>query len=318
VLFESSGKSLTVGGVRSFPNVNWIKTLSCVGDSHNSEKSNVHKEDPQLHLLVTHLESPILVKLGGSVITHKGRSPPATNEDNLQRIAKELKTYKGSIIVVLGGGAHGHQAAQSYGFGNPTTKTEQLLMGIPHIRHNMSILAMEVESVLNNEGIPTVVISPFAISTLKNNKIQTFSTTTIEKALESGFVVITHGDVCFDEEKGASILSGDTIAVYLTRKLAVQSVYIGTDVDGVLDDNPILNPAAKHIPIIDHSNKEDILRKTGPSKNTDVTGGMTKKVNELLELAKQDIDIFIFNLTVPGRLTSLLSGESTICTRIMP
>ena len=79
-----------------------------------------------------------------------------------------------------------------------------------------------------------------------------------------------------------------------------------------------MNPSAKHIPVIDHTNREDVLRKTGPSKNTDVTGGMSRKLNELLELAKQDIDIVIFNLTVPGRLTSLLSGESATCTRIMP
>lgn len=264
------------------------------------------------------LENPIIVKLGGSVITHKESSPPTTNDENLSRIAKELKSYKGGLVVVLGGGAHGHQAAHSYGFGNPNTPKERLLMGIPHIRHNMSILALKVESELNNEGIPTIVVPPFTIVTLRNKSIQDFSTTTMKKALESGCVVVTHGDVCFDEERGASILSGDTIAVFLAKKLDAKSIYIGTDVDGVLDDNPKLNPSAKHIPVIDHSNKEDVLTKTGPSKNTDVTGGMSKKVNELLELAKQDLDIVIFNLTVPSRLTSLLLGESIVCTRIKP
>lgn len=258
------------------------------------------------------------MKLGGSVITHKGASPPTINEENIIRIAEELSTHKDGLIVVLGGGAHGHQVAHSYGFGNSSTKSERLLMGIPHIRHNMSILAMEVESVLNDKGIPTVVIPPFTVSILKNRKVKTFSTTIMEKVLESKSVVLTHGDVCFDEERDASILSGDTIAVYLAKTLATKSVYIGTDVDGVLDDDPSLNPSAKCIPIINQTNKDEILKKTGPSKNTDVTGGMSKKVNELLELAKHDIDVVIFNLTVPGRLTSLLSGKPTICTRIMP
>ncbi|MHA1942768.1 MAG: isopentenyl phosphate kinase [Candidatus Thorarchaeota archaeon] len=264
------------------------------------------------------MESPIIVKLGGSVITHKGSSPPVTNDENLSRIAKELKTYKKKLVVVLGGGAHGHQAAHSYGYGNPTTPKEQLLMGIPYIRHNMSILALKVETALNDEGIPTIVVPPFTIVTLRNKLIQDFSTTIIKKALESGYAVVTHGDVCFDEERGASILSGDTITVYLARELDAKSIYIGTDVDGVLDDNPKLNPSAKHIPIIDHSNIEDVLTKTGPSMNTDVTGGMAKKVNELLELAKLDLDIVIFNLTIPGRLTSILLGEPIICTRIKP
>ena len=110
------------------------------------------------------------MKLGGSVITHKGTSPPTTNDENIHRITKELKTYKGGIVVVLGGGAHGHQAAHSYGFGDPTTNKERLLMGIPHIRHNMSILALEVESALNEGGIPTVVISPFSISKFNHSR----------------------------------------------------------------------------------------------------------------------------------------------------
>ncbi|MFW9793017.1 MAG: isopentenyl phosphate kinase, partial [Candidatus Thorarchaeota archaeon] len=261
------------------------------------------------------METLTIVKLGGSVITYKGSSPPKTNDENLSRIVKELKSHKGGLVVVLGGGAHGHQAAHSFGYGDPYTPKEQLMTGIPHIRHNMSVLALKVESELNDAGIPTIVVSPFNIVTLRNNSIDDFPITIIENALNSGCVVLTHGDVCFDKERGASILSGDTIVVYLAKRLAAKSLYIGTDVDGVLDDNPKLNPAAKYIPFIDHSNKEEVLSMTGPSMNTDVTGGMTKKVNELLDLTKQDIEIAIFNLTVPGRLTSLLLGKPTICTQ---
>ncbi|MFW9806825.1 MAG: hypothetical protein ACFFFK_08860, partial [Candidatus Thorarchaeota archaeon] len=99
-------------------------------------------------------------------------------------------------------------------------------------------------------------------------------------------------------------------------KLNASNIFIGTDVDGVLDDNPKLNPLAKHIPIINQENKETILSKVGPSTTTDVTGGMAKKLSELLELTKQDRNIIIFNLTVPDRLKLLLLNEPTICTRI--
>jgi isopentenyl phosphate kinase len=47
-----------------------------------------------------------------------------------------------------------------------------------------------------------------------------------------------------------------------------------------------------------------------------VTGGMAKKIGELLELSNKDIEIAIFNLLVAGRLTDLLLGTPTICTRI--
>ena len=88
------------------------------------------------------------------MITHKESSPPRINEEHLSRIAKELSAHDGKLIIVLGGGAHGHQAAHKHGFGNPDTAPEQLLAGIPEIRHNMSLLASRVEKELSFQGIP--------------------------------------------------------------------------------------------------------------------------------------------------------------------
>ncbi len=258
----------------------------------------------------------MIVKLGGSVITHKESSPPTVNEEHLSRIAKELAVHDGKLIIVLGGGAHGHQAAHKHGFGNPDTAPKQLLAGIPEIRHNMTLLASRVEQELNNQGISGVVFSPFMFVTLRDNLIHNFPTKIIEETLNAGNTVIIHGDVCIDETKSASILSGDTIAKYLAEQLKSKAVFIGTNVDGVMDDNPTVNPNAKPIPIINNSNKNRILLLTGPSSSTDVTGGMTKKITELLELASQNVNIVIFNLFVAGRLTALFENNPVICTRI--
>lgn len=262
------------------------------------------------------LENLVIVKLGGSVITHKESSPPTVNEEHLSRIAKELLVHDGKLIVVLGGGAHGHQAAQKHGFGNHDTDSNQLLAGIPEIRHNMALLASRVEKELNNQGIPGVVISPFMFVTLRDNLIHNFPTKIIEETLTAGITVIIHGDVCIDETKSASILSGDTIAKYLAEQLKPKAVFIGTNVDGVMDDDPTTNPNAKPIPLINNSNKNRILSLTGPSSSTDVTGGMTKKITELLELSSQNVNVVIFNLLVAGRLTALFENNSVICTRI--
>ncbi|MFW9843619.1 MAG: isopentenyl phosphate kinase [Candidatus Thorarchaeota archaeon] len=262
------------------------------------------------------MDNLVIVKLGGSVITHKESSPPAVNEEHLSRIAKELAVHDGKLIIVLGGGAHGHQAAHKHGFGNSDTAPEQLLAGIPEIRHNMAILASRVEQELNNKGIPGVVFSPFMFVTLRNNLIDRFSTKIIEKTLNAGIAVIIHGDVCIDKTKSASILSGDTIAKHLAEQLKPRAIFIGTNVDGVMDDNPTVNPNAKPIPFINNENKTEILSLTGPSSSTDVTGGMTKKITELLDLANRNVDIVIFNLLVAGRLTALLRNNSVVCTRI--
>jgi len=262
------------------------------------------------------LENLVIVKLGGSVITHKESVPPTINEQHLSRIVKELAVHDGQLIVVLGGGAHGHQAAHKHGYGNPDTNPEKLLAGIPEIRHNMLQLASRVEDEFRTQGISGVIISPFMLATLQNGLIDNFPVDIIKSTLNAGIAVIIHGDVCYDKTKAASILSGDTIAKYLTEELQPKAVLIGTNVDGVMDDNPDTNPNAKHIPLINNSNKNQILTKSGPSSSIDVTGGMAKKITELLELASYDVDVAIFNLLIPGRLVALLQNDDVICTRI--
>ncbi|RDE16614.1 MAG: hypothetical protein C4K49_04435 [Candidatus Thorarchaeota archaeon] len=262
------------------------------------------------------LDSLTLVKLGGSVITHKDSSPPTTNTEAISRVVRELKVRRGKLIVVLGGGAYGHQPAHQYGFGDPNTSKERLLAGIPSIRHNMALLSLEVDKAMQDEGIPGVVFSPFSSSQLHNGSIVAFPTGLIQTALEAGLIVITHGDVCFDDTTGASILSGDTILVYLAKELSAKSIYVGTDVDGVFEGDPKENHAARLVPVINRSNRRRVLLGVGSSRAEDVTGGMAKKVGELMKLEDNRPEIAVFNLCVPGRLESLLSGKPVVCTRI--
>lgn len=250
------------------------------------------------------------------MITHKNSSPPRVNDKHLSRIAQELVVHDGPLVVVLGGGAHGHQAAHKHGFGSSDVSSKQLLAGIPDIRHNMSLLASRVEEEMSRQGVPGVVFSPFTFVTLRDNLIEHFPTDIIKRTLNTDCSVIIHGDVCFDTNRSVSILSGDTISVYLAKELAARAVFIGTNVDGVLEENPIQNPDARHIALIDSSNKSRILANTGPSSSTDVTGGMARKISELLELSGGNVEVAIFNLSKPGRLPALLSGKPTICTRL--
>lgn len=263
------------------------------------------------------LSSLTIVKLGGSAITYKNLSPPKVKDEILMRIVKELKVNNNQLIIILGGGAYGHQAAHAYGFGDPLTSQEQLLAGIPSIRHNMCILSTAVEEAMNKENIPAVVLPPFSFVTLNKGNITKFPTDIIKKTLQSGCIVITHGDVCFDNNLGVSILSGDTITVYLAEKLEAKTILIGTDVDGVYDSNPQYNPNAKHISIISKSNLDEIMKGAGSSTAIDVTGGMGRKLRELLNLADKGIRIIIFNLLIPSRLEKLLIGESVLCTEII-
>jgi isopentenyl phosphate kinase len=258
-----------------------------------------------------------VVKLGGSVITHKSASPPRLNHQAVKRIAQELKASKDQLVIVLGGGAHGHQAAHQFGFGDPTTPKERLLAGIPVIRHYMTVLSLQIEHMIQSAGIPAVVFPPFSFVLLHDGSISDFPAEFIRMSIRSGLAIITHGDVCFDDVRGASILSGDTILVHLAKVLDAESVYIGTDVDGVYEADPKDNPDARIIPTIDKSNIDRVLLGAGSSKATDVTGGMAAKLADLAKLAGMKREIAVFNLSIPGRLEAMLSRKPVVCTRIV-
>ncbi len=257
-----------------------------------------------------------IVKLGGSVITHKDKSPPQMNRKAIVRIVKELGVSIDKLVIVLGGGSYGHQPAHLYGYGNDKTPRNKLLDGIGPIHKNMIDLSIQVADTLNRYKIRTVVFSPFTHVIMHDGAVSAYPTELIKRSLKSEYTVLTHGDVCLDEVRGASILSGDTIIVHLAKSIGARRVLIGTNVDGVMEQNPTINPAAKYIPIISHTNMNEVLHSAGPSDTTDVTGGMHRKITELLELAKTNTAIHIFNLSVPGRLKALLQGHDTICTTI--
>jgi isopentenyl phosphate kinase len=262
------------------------------------------------------LNKPIILKFGGSAITFKDKSPPEVNRPVLEQAAKELTSAKNPVVLVLGGGAHGHQAAHSHGYGSSDTPKTTLIRGISSIRHNMSLLALEVESILSNHGLEAVVLPPFSFVRLNDGAIEEFPIGTIRKCLESSIITIVHGDVCFDESRGASILSGDTIVSHLANELDAQSIYLGTNVDGLFDDNPVDNPSAALITELSLSNRDQVLFRTGTSSSTDVTGGMSRKITDLLSLSNTESEIAIFNLMIPGRLQALLENRQTICTRV--
>jgi isopentenyl phosphate kinase len=283
-----------------------------------NKKSNFHKYLSMSGSKDAEMSYLTVIKLGGSVITYKDRTPAMINKSVLMRVAEELKSISGNVIVILGGGAHGHQAAHMYGFGDASTPKETLVSGVPVIRHNMTSLSSDVTQILGAQGLPAVVIDPFSFVVLKDGQVEVFPLDVIRQALQEQCLIVTHGDVCLDTVRGASILSGDTIVVTLARQLNAKHVFIGTDVDGIYDSNPSDNRDAKLIPVIDSSNRDDLMDSTGSSKSVDVTGGMHRKLQELLALAADGINIVVFNLTIPGRLSSLLKREPVIGTRILP
>lgn len=250
---------------------------------------------------------PVILKLGGSVITDKGANEGVIRKAELLRIAQEISEFKVKMIIVHGAGSFGHIYAKKYGL-DRTFHPEGTI--ITH--ESVKKLAAQVVNALNSSGVRAVAVHPMCCTVCKNRRIESMYLDNIKLMLEKGLVPVLHGDVVMDSELGACVLSGDQIVPYLAKELGIKRVGLGSVEDGVLDN------AGKPIPEITPEKFEYLKHYIKGSENTDVTGGMLGKVQELLELSKKScITSHIFNAGKEKNIYRFLNGEA-IGTMISP
>ena len=260
----------------------------------------------------------IILKLGGSVITRKDENSPEINREILNRIAKEIAEAMSKrnfrLIIVHGAGAFGHVPAREYGLDKGVIGERQL-QGFSITHQSMERLNYDVVEVLKTYGINAISFQPSAVGILKSAKLVYFPVRVIKELIKLDMVPVCYGDVLVDEDTGINILSGDHLVPYLARKLNADRVVIATDVDGVYDKNPKKNKDAKLIRKINRENI-DTISEIGTSDSVDVTGGMKRKLDELLELTKFSIDSYIISALKVNTLKRTLLGEQELGTVI--
>jgi isopentenyl phosphate kinase len=259
----------------------------------------------------------IVLKLGGSVITLKDADKKEVDVKNLARLAKEIAEAKKEkdfqLIIVHGAGPFGHVPAKKYEL-DKGLKSELQLRGFSATHRSMEELNSAVVDSLIAAGINAIAYQPSAAGILKNKKLTYFPTIVLKKLLKVGMVPVAHGDVLIDEETGVNILSGDHLVPYLAKKLHAKRIILATDVDGVFDSDPKDNKTATLIKEITHRNIGSL--NVGGAKATDVTGGMRRKLDELLQLAEGGIESEIISAKKPGILKRALLGETGLGTLI--
>ncbi len=246
---------------------------------------------------------PVILKIGGSVITEKGSGiPERAKVDEIYRLSHEIASFKSEsdlpLILVHGAGSFGHPHAMKYKLNQEFNAQGAYLTHASVKKLN----SMVVES-LNNAGVPSLPVHPLNSCLLENGRLVYFQLEQIKVMLEQGFVPVLHGDVVMDRVKGAGVLSGDHIIPHLALELKASKIGAGSDVDGVL------NEKGEVIKKITPRSFVDIKKHIRGSASTDVTGGMLGKVSELLELADRGISSRIFNASRKGMVSRFLYGE---------
>lgn len=257
---------------------------------------------------------PIILKIGGSVITDKGKELEVQSQA-INRLAEEIrKVNVQNLIIVHGGGSFGHPIAQRYAIKEGFKEKSQKI-GFSETHHIMTVLNGLFMDALIWRNIPAVSIAPSSCIITKNGRIQSFEDAPLKMLLKRGFLPVLYGDAVLDTKLGFTVLSGDQLVSVLATRFNVERIIIGVDVDGLHDDDPKVKKTAK---MFKHLTLEELKVRTKLGKSTacDVTGGMFGKIAELLPAIQQGITVTIVNATKPNYIYKAIKGEKVKSTLI--
>ena len=251
---------------------------------------------------------PVILKIGGSVITDKDGELAARTEV-INRLAEEIqKTHVQSLVIVHGGGSFGHPTAQKYGI-KEGLRNETQKVGFAETHHVMTVLNGLVMDSLVWHNIPAISVAPSCCVVTENGRIKTFEDAVFKSYLKMGFVPVLYGDATLDGKLGFTVLSGDQLVSHLARILGAKKIIIGVDTDGLYDADPKVERNVKLYTHLNLSELEKIKTKLGGSTAPDVTGGMLGKVSELIPAVAEGIQVTMVNAAKPNRIYKALIGE---------
>ena len=222
----------------------------------------------------------VLLKVSGESLSGEGRT--GIDAGPLYALAREIASAAetGVEIAIVNGGGNIVRGAQVaiQGIGRATADYMGMLATV--------INALALQDVLESLGRPTRVLSAIEMRGVAEPYIRRRAM----RHLEKGRVVILAGG------SGHPYFSTDTTAALRGSEIGAQVLLKGTKVDGVYDKDPKRHAEARRFDAI--SFEEVYARRLQVMDRTAIT--MCQENN---------LPIVVFDMSVPGNLARLLSGE---------
>jgi len=250
----------------------------------------------------------VVVKLGGSLITRK-REVEKLRPKVLHRLAEELAAAGDRRLVVLhGAGSFGHPGAARFGLAAAPDRAHPASergRGAAIVASEVRRLHLAVLRELVAAGLRPWSIPLAGVARNRAGRLASFESRPFEEALAAGLVPVSFGDVVLDDSWGSSILSADTAAVELARRLKASRVVFATDVPGLLE-----GPAGGRRKVVAELGPEVVATLRPAPGAIDVTGGIRAKVEAMLEVAAAGADAGLISGLTDGAVSRAVRGEA--------
>lgn len=256
------------------------------------------------------MSKPVLLKLGGSVITDKSK------EERLQRtVTRRLlnEIGKAGVPAVLfhGAGSFGHPQAKKYRLGEDAVTPERR-DGVAHTLAAVGLLHAEVVRLAHGAGLKPVSVPLHLLVESDAGTLIDLPIGRIQRLLEEGYTPVLSGTLVRDDQLGWRVVSADEIMQELAPDLEPRLAVFATDVDGVYPSRP--DPESDQEPIATLTDLDQI-HDGAHANGADVTGAMEGKVRAALCIADSCPVLFV-NGKVRGRVLDVLKGKRVPCTRV--
>jgi isopentenyl phosphate kinase len=248
----------------------------------------------------------IVIKLGGAAITDKARLS-VIKRKTIASTARVLANQR-DYLLVHGAGSFGHIPVNKYSLIGPIRSQRQLI-GYAKTKASLLKLESEVVSILAEQHIPVAPVASSSCLMADRGRIVSQNFEIIASMLKLGLVPYIGGDLVQDISLGASVVSGDQIAVNLAMAFHARTIIFGTDVDGLFTADPKLDHKARLISTLDIVELQKWAEKAGPANVPDASGGMRGKLTEILPAVRAGTKVMIINLNNPQRLRRAIAGK---------
>lgn len=236
----------------------------------------------------------ILIKLGGSIITNKEK-PLSPRKKTIENITKNLRKIDEPIIIVHGGGSYGHYWSVKYDMHTKPKKYDS--RGVSIVKNSMIELNKIILDALLKNRLNPYCLPPTDF--MLGNKPILKKVKEIEKISKAGLIPVTFGDALWYGQNKTYILSGDKIMTHLSKILRPRLSIFALNEDGLYSDLK----TKKLIPELKGE------KPTISENSMDVTGGMTRKLEEASKIAKMGINVFFVNGNNPERIVKAIKNR---------
>ena len=258
---------------------------------------------------------PIILKLGGSVITNKRVGKPVVRVRHVKQLAREVSRVcldgaRGSrppLILLYGGGSFGHPLAHRYQLSGKMLSIDSLVDAAKTISA-MRRLGTTLTDIFLDEGVPVVPLQTSSSVQQRNGKLIITNYSLIEDILLYGGIPLLGGDVIVADHRRTVIASADWLASKLARHFHSRKLLFATDVSGVYKKFPA-RTHERPLPVILRKELKALVASSQTTRDDsiDVTGAMAGKLRSLLPL--RNCTVIIFNGLLRNVLAGVLRGE---------